>query len=180
MGELALGGDVVRERLHAPRIEPLGERVEEIAAARALGAGQNEQHLERHLAQLELHLHELLTESCRLGLINTFAQPLPCFRHARTRLARARGMSSRGVPVAENSPVGLRNSAAGRFPSMHSKFFLLAGIALATVTSYCRLPGHEIDAPNQCQCRPRMEVVFVLDTTGSMGGIIAGAKHKIW
>jgi Mg-chelatase subunit ChlD len=28
--------------------------------------------------------------------------------------------------------------------------------------------------------RPRMEVVFVLDTTGSMGGMIAGAKRKIW
>jgi Mg-chelatase subunit ChlD len=28
--------------------------------------------------------------------------------------------------------------------------------------------------------RPRMEVVFVLDTTGSMGGMIAGAKQKIW
>ena len=26
----------------------------------------------------------------------------------------------------------------------------------------------------------RMEVVFVLDTTGSMGGMIAGAKQKIW
>ncbi len=28
--------------------------------------------------------------------------------------------------------------------------------------------------------RPRMEVVFVLDTTGSMGGLIAGAQEKIW
>ncbi|MDP6637458.1 MAG: vWA domain-containing protein [Phycisphaerae bacterium] len=27
---------------------------------------------------------------------------------------------------------------------------------------------------------PRVEVVFVLDTTGSMGGLIAGAKAKIW
>jgi uncharacterized protein YegL len=28
--------------------------------------------------------------------------------------------------------------------------------------------------------RPRIDVVFVLDTTGSMGGLIAGAKAKIW
>jgi Mg-chelatase subunit ChlD len=28
--------------------------------------------------------------------------------------------------------------------------------------------------------KPRVEVVFVLDTTGSMGGLIAGAKAKIW
>jgi Mg-chelatase subunit ChlD len=31
-----------------------------------------------------------------------------------------------------------------------------------------------------CIEQPRMEVVFVLDTTGSMGGMIAGAKQKIW
>ncbi len=28
--------------------------------------------------------------------------------------------------------------------------------------------------------RPRIEVCFVLDTTGSMGGLIEGAKQKIW
>ena len=28
--------------------------------------------------------------------------------------------------------------------------------------------------------RPQIEVVFVLDTTGSMGGLIAAAKEKIW
>jgi hypothetical protein len=28
--------------------------------------------------------------------------------------------------------------------------------------------------------KPRMEVCFVLDTTGSMGGLIEGAKQKVW
>ena len=28
--------------------------------------------------------------------------------------------------------------------------------------------------------RPRLEMVFVLDTTGSMGGLLGGAKQKIW
>src|SRR5205823_9049525 len=28
--------------------------------------------------------------------------------------------------------------------------------------------------------RPRIEVMFVLDTTGSMAGLIDGAKRKIW
>lgn len=28
--------------------------------------------------------------------------------------------------------------------------------------------------------RPRIEVVFVLDTTGSMSGLLEGAKQKIW
>ncbi len=30
------------------------------------------------------------------------------------------------------------------------------------------------------EIRPRIEVVFVLDTTGSMGGLIQAAKEKIW
>lgn len=48
--------------------------------------------------------------------------------------------------------------------------------ALAAVTLHSSLPAHEVTAP----ARPRMEVVFVLDTTGSMSGMIAGAKQKIW
>src|SRR6266540_7083001 len=30
------------------------------------------------------------------------------------------------------------------------------------------------------QPKPQIEVCFVLDTTGSMGGLIEGAKQKIW
>lgn len=48
--------------------------------------------------------------------------------------------------------------------------------ALAAVTLLSSLTAHEVTAP----ARPRMEVVFVLDTTGSMSGMIAGAKQKIW
>jgi len=34
--------------------------------------------------------------------------------------------------------------------------------------------------PQTKSARPRMEVCFVLDTTGSMSGLIEGAKQKIW
>lgn len=34
-------------------------------------------------------------------------------------------------------------------------------------------------APKQAE-KPKVEVVFCLDTTGSMGGLIEGAKQKIW
>ncbi len=34
--------------------------------------------------------------------------------------------------------------------------------------------------PRQAPAKPRVEVVFCLDTTGSMGGLIEGAKQKIW
>jgi Mg-chelatase subunit ChlD len=35
-------------------------------------------------------------------------------------------------------------------------------------------------APKVAPSKPKVEVVFVLDTTGSMGGLIEGAKVKIW
>ncbi|MGE5212688.1 MAG: vWA domain-containing protein [Nitrospirota bacterium] len=36
------------------------------------------------------------------------------------------------------------------------------------------------NTPPTPQSKPRIEVCFVLDTTGSMGGLIEGAKQKIW
>jgi Mg-chelatase subunit ChlD len=35
-------------------------------------------------------------------------------------------------------------------------------------------------APALLASRPRVEVAFVIDTTGSMGGLIEGAKRRIW
>ena len=58
---------------------------------------------------------------------------------------------------------------------MHLKPFLVG--ALAAACSFSSLSAHQtIRRP----ARARMEVVFVLDTTGSMSGMIAGAKQKIW
>ena len=68
---------------------------------------------------------------------------------------------------------------------------LLAGVVLATVGAvllYPTLRSHATGAHatgTQIAIAPpnapkRVEVVFVLDTTGSMGGLIAAAKEKIW
>ena len=62
-----------------------------------------------------------------------------------------------------------------RLTPMRLKSFLLG--ALAAACSFHALPAHEATRRPD---RPRMEVVFVLDTTGSMSGMIAGAKQKIW
>jgi len=35
-------------------------------------------------------------------------------------------------------------------------------------------------SPSAATAKPAVEVAFVLDTTGSMGGLIEGAKRKIW
>lgn len=40
-------------------------------------------------------------------------------------------------------------------------------------------PSLATNAPTQ-KSKPRIEVCFVLDTTGSMGGLLEGAKQKIW
>lgn len=63
---------------------------------------------------------------------------------------------------------------------MRSKFLLLAALVAAVFASASRLSAHDAVAPGHRMIRPRMEVVFVLDTTGSMSGMIAGAKQKIW
>ena len=51
---------------------------------------------------------------------------------------------------------------------------MVLGILAAGVT-----PAKPV-APVSMNERPRVEVTFVLDTTGSMGGLIEGAKRRIW
>src|SRR5260370_6634496 len=54
---------------------------------------------------------------------------------------------------------------------------LAAGLALVGLVA----PARTADAPVKKETkRPQIEVVFCLDTTGSMGGLIDGAKQKIW
>src|SRR5258706_9020955 len=55
---------------------------------------------------------------------------------------------------------------------------LLAG-AMALLTA-CAFALDKSEKPQPKPARPRMEVCFVLDTTGSMSGLIEGAKQKIW
>src|SRR5881394_2481834 len=66
---------------------------------------------------------------------------------------------------------------------------VIAGLVLATVGTvlvYPTLRGHAttVANPHTTVTTPstakRVEVVFVLDTTGSMGGLIAAAKEKVW
>ena len=55
-------------------------------------------------------------------------------------------------------------------------FLLFAALIGAACSLLPCLSACDFSVPD----RPRMEVVFVLDTTGSMSGMIAGAKQKIW
>ena len=58
-------------------------------------------------------------------------------------------------------------------------FISLLAVTALVAPSASTTPSHEphrIAAPE----RPVIEVVFVLDTTGSMSGLIDGAKRKVW
>jgi Mg-chelatase subunit ChlD len=62
----------------------------------------------------------------------------------------------------------------------------LFGLTLATILYYPQLMAKniQVDPPVNTHItindNPRVDVVFVLDTTGSMGGLIQTAKEKIW
>ena len=60
----------------------------------------------------------------------------------------------------------------------------LFGLTLAAIVYYPVLSAKniQVDPPinHHITANPRVDVVFVLDTTGSMGGLIQTAKEKIW
>jgi Mg-chelatase subunit ChlD len=59
---------------------------------------------------------------------------------------------------------------------------MLATLLGALLASAQATTAEEAQAPDRLDIptRPKVEVVFVLDTTGSMGGLIEGAKVKVW
>ena len=100
-----------------------------------------------------------------------------------TPLPRAlseRRISGRGVGGSPMPP----NQGIARWPTIIS---CLAIIALAAVSQPELLASEAVvgqpaglPSPSPAQDKPRIEVCFVLDTTGSMSGLIEGAKQKIW
>src|SRR4051794_21158826 len=60
-----------------------------------------------------------------------------------------------------------------------SKMFHVAMSAALVALAGLALPAVSADKPAPAK-KPKVEVVFCLDTTGSMGGLIDGAKAKIW
>ena len=54
------------------------------------------------------------------------------------------------------------------------------GVALASVWLTSRWENQVIEPVTIAAPPARLEIVFVLDTTGSMGGLLEGAKQRIW
>src|ERR1044072_3599306 len=66
-----------------------------------------------------------------------------------------------------------------RFSTAFLTFALGIGMASALARTYMP-PVHEPVVKQPANAEKTLEMVFVLDTTGSMGGLIDGAKQRIW
>src|SRR5262249_36559835 len=72
-----------------------------------------------------------------------------------------------------------------RCPVKRSAAAAAAALAFALILPATTLPARACDecgkvVPPKPPQRPRMEVAFAIDTTGSMGGLIEAAKRKAW
>ncbi len=68
-----------------------------------------------------------------------------------------------------------------RRPSMRQIVAFGLLVAATAVVAHAKAPHSSILPPiHPLVTGPRIEVAFVLDTTGSMSGLIEGAKQKIW
>lgn len=56
----------------------------------------------------------------------------------------------------------------------------MLGLAAAAVLMGAPVVAAEAETKDEAPKRPTVEVVFVLDTTGSMGGLLDGAKQRVW
>ncbi len=66
-----------------------------------------------------------------------------------------------------------------RVPSALLTFALGLGMVTALAGTYTPAPNDPVSGPRPND-EKTLEMVFVLDTTGSMGGLIEGAKQRIW
>src|SRR4051794_37265142 len=63
--------------------------------------------------------------------------------------------------------------------SLHKCFLALTAAAVLAVPALSQEAAKK-EQPAKNVAKPNVEVVFCLDTTGSMGGLINAAKQKIW
>jgi hypothetical protein len=63
---------------------------------------------------------------------------------------------------------------------MHRLSSAALGFYLAATAALAGAPPNQPAPEERAADRPVLDVVFVLDTTGSMGGLLQGAKQKIW
>ena len=63
---------------------------------------------------------------------------------------------------------------------MSDRLLFRRAMLLAALTALGGFVLPAAAAPTPKPTKPKIEVVFCLDTTGSMGGLIEGAKQKIW
>ena len=93
----------------------------------------------------------------------------------------------RGAPLARprpECPVHLQQHPL-RHLRMKTRMLSIGSLVLASACALAAAKDQDTSSSKAengtaKKARPRIEVCFVLDTTGSMGGLIEGAKQKIW
>src|SRR5581483_6091320 len=80
--------------------------------------------------------------------------------------------------VCEHTPRHFPSACEGRSMSRFAFSRRAAVLTIFGVALGVTLPAQAAPAP--VAKKPKIEVVFCLDTTGSMGGLIEAAKQKIW
>ncbi|MEN8005952.1 MAG: VWA domain-containing protein [Candidatus Krumholzibacteriota bacterium] len=84
-------------------------------------------------------------------------------------------MNARNRKTVQSSPTRARTNIPGHL------IFTAVLMAAALLTVIIAMPAAALgETEAKAETRPRIEVCFVLDTTGSMSGLIEGAKVKIW
>src|SRR5688500_8491485 len=57
---------------------------------------------------------------------------------------------------------------------------IACGATLSTISSFAADPPPAAAAVKPAEDKPRIDVVFCIDCSGSMGGVIETAKQKVW
>jgi hypothetical protein len=94
-----IGGHVEGEGLDAAGIEPGVEDIDHLALAGGGDAGDDDEHGERGVLELHLHVHEFRANIGDAGFVGFFGKTR-CgvgFGHVKNKWRRARGLSSRGL-----------------------------------------------------------------------------------
>ncbi len=128
--------------------------------------------------------------SCHAGVAFPSPLPSPTGRGRNVHRARRAPPSSvvrmfsaagdkRSVPEGETSEIP---AISAGFP-LSPRVRVRGNHAIATLLTCALLVasnGMAKSEPSEQKGKPKIEVCFVLDTTGSMSGLIEGAKQKIW
>src|SRR4029077_12791691 len=122
----------------------------------------------------------LAKTSCSRSTTPSMKSPTSPIMNSTTHSVISTTMARTAPAVAASLWPGAGNVDAAT--ERHGYKIMRIGLNLVASIAFVAASSHSCLAKNAAanETKPRIEVCFVLDTTGSMGGLIEGAKQKIW